>query len=176
MAARWGDEAAKSNCSNSNKNGVAMMTTTIMMPTTREQPFAMPRQQMPPTPCIASGVAVLPLREGELMQRATNNEKGVSFPPPTAQKLSTFVCASLCWFMPVCAVLCHSPVFLQADRFLAPFFRRLKKIVNKKGATGFKAPPFPPKKTVYGFFPVVLPLQTVWVGAGFQEEVPTKST
>jgi hypothetical protein len=59
------------------------------------------------------------------------------------------MCAGLCQFVLVYAGLCcfvPQSRFLRADRFLAPFFRRLKKIVNKKGATGFKVPLSPRKK------------------------------
>jgi hypothetical protein len=55
------------------------------------------------------------------------------------------------WFVPICAILCRSPVFLRAARLLTPFVCWLKKIVEK-GAAGFKAP-FPPKKNCFWFLP-----------------------
>jgi hypothetical protein len=60
----------------------------------------------------------------------------VSFPPPAAQIVS--VCAGLC--AGLCAQYCHSPIFLRADRLLAPIFSGIKKLWTKTGATGFKSP------------------------------------
>jgi hypothetical protein len=56
------------------------------------------------------------------------------------------VCAGLCQFVPVCAILCGSSVFLQADRFLTPFFCKLKLMVDKKVGKWFQSPSSPQKK------------------------------
>ena len=77
---------------------------------------------------------------------------------PTAQKRSCCACLFLflpfvpvCAFVPVVRFLCrvtHRSIclLLRANSSLSPFFLWLKNIVYKKGAAGFKTPPFPPKK------------------------------
>ena len=61
----------------------------------------------------------------------------------------------LCRFVPVCAglfVLCRSPILFSGRQSLAPFFWRMKTIVDKNRGQLVSKAPLSPKKTVSGFF------------------------